>query len=138
MAPRTVSLVTYRISPSQRAHFAIFVPSSSNNDAGTIIHVVGAPMAGFQLEFKRHYAITLTQRPYMRYPIGQIDSKYLADDSDNIPITATLPIRDSTPKDAVEIAASQIPPPGISRNFMAPVNDVSQTKLFLRFYSLTQ
>jgi hypothetical protein len=33
--------------------------------------------------------------------------------------------KDSTPRGNIEIAASQVPTPGISQNFMAPVNDVS-------------
>lgn len=130
MAPRIVSLVAYRLSPNQRAHFAVFVPSASNNDFGSIIHVVGAPMAGFQLEFKRQYAITLTQRPYTREPIGQIDSQYLADDLFDTSTISSTPIRDSTPKCEIELVASQIPPPGISQNFMAPVNDVSNLGFF--------
>lgn len=32
---------------------------------------------------------------------------------------------DTTPQGNIEIAASQIPPPGINGNFLAPVNDVS-------------
>lgn len=136
MATRTVSLLTYRLTPTQRAHFAIFIPYASNDDVGTIIQVVGAPMAGFQLEFKRLYAIALTPQPYMRYPIGQIDSQFIADDPDNVPTAPTTPIIDSIPKSAVELAASHVRPPGISQNFMAPVNDVSRPLLFYFLFIL--
>lgn len=62
MASRTVSLIAYRNAATQRAHFAIFIPSAANQDLGTLIHVIGAPMAGYQLEFKRNYSLVLTQQ----------------------------------------------------------------------------
>lgn len=123
MAPRTVSLIAYRTASTQRAHFAIFVPSAVNQGVGTLIHVVGAPMAGYRLEFKRNYPVDLTQQPHTKYPIGQIDSQYIAD------ATNDTTSSDSTPKCAIELAASQVSPPGISQNFMAPVNDVSQVEI---------
>ena len=52
---RNLYLIKYRQASTQRAHFAIFVPSAANAQVGTLIHVVGAPMAGYQLEFKRNY-----------------------------------------------------------------------------------
>ncbi|KKZ68402.1 hypothetical protein EMCG_00171 [[Emmonsia] crescens] len=70
MAPRTASLVTYRSTPTERAHFAIFVPSATDDGQRTLIDVVGFPMAGFSLEFKRNYNPAATQRPHMMYRIG--------------------------------------------------------------------
>lgn len=119
MAPRTVSLIAYRNAATQRAHFAIFIPSPTNQDIGTLIHVIGAPMAGYQLEFNRNYSLVLTQQPHTRHVIGQIDSQYIVDAADD------AKSKDSTPKGAVELAASQVSPPGISQNFLAPINDVS-------------
>ncbi|KAK2791103.1 hypothetical protein FQN52_005059 [Onygenales sp. PD_12] len=122
MAPRDISLIAYRSTPTQRAHFAVFIPSASDPGVGTIIHVVGAPMAGYQLEFKRNYSPGSTQRAHTRYQIGQIDSQYIADAKDN---TSS---RDSTPKGAVELAASRVPPPAISQDFMAPVNNTTNRR----------
>ncbi|KAG5290135.1 hypothetical protein I7I48_09664 [Histoplasma ohiense] len=116
-APRTVSLILYRNAATQRAHFAIFIPSATNQGLGTLIHVIGAPMAGYQLEFKRNYSHALTQQPHTRYEIGQIDSQYIVDAAND------APSKDSTPKGAVELAAGQVPPPGISQNFLGPVDD---------------
>lgn len=124
MASRTISLVTFRNSAYQRAHFGIFIPSVTDQDVGTLIHVVGAPMAGYQLEFKRNYSLKDTQQQYTRYDIGQLDSQYIEDSAGG------ALIRDSVPKGAVEVAASQIPPPGISQNFLAPVNDVGKSGIF--------
>lgn len=61
MATRTVSLISFRNAPSQRAHFAIFIPSATDPKRGTLIHAVGAPMAGYVLQFKRNYSPVLTQ-----------------------------------------------------------------------------
>lgn len=124
MVSRTLSLISYRTASTQRAHFAIFVPSASDPDVGTLIHVVGAPMAGYQLEFKRNYSVALTQQPHTKYPIGQIDSQHIVDNANNTRSS------DSTPKGAIELTASQVPAPGISQNFMAPVNEVRQVEVF--------
>ncbi|QSS66056.1 hypothetical protein I7I51_06907 [Histoplasma capsulatum] len=124
MAPRNVSLIAYRNAASQRAHFAIFVPTASDQDRGTMIHVVGAPMAGYRLEFKRNYAINLTLQLYTRLAIGQIDSQHIVPDSDP---QAPL-VTDSSPKCAIEVAATQIPPPAISQNFLAPVNNTTNRR----------
>jgi hypothetical protein len=126
MVSRTVFLVSSRLVPSQRAHFAIFVPSAADPQTGTIIDVVGTPMMGYSLEFKRNYALAANQQHQTTTPIGEIDSQNLVDstnEQDSI---------DFTPRDNVEAVAARMAPPGISQNFMAPVNDVSfmHTSLF--------
>ena len=125
MAIRTVYLVSARNTPWQRAHFSIFVPSAgtANPALGTIIHVVGAPMAGYSLEFKRNYAPELSNEPHTMVPIGSVDESNIVDHA-----SADTTIY-STPRGNLEIAASRIPPPRISQNFMAPVNDVSEIDL---------
>ncbi|KAI2793095.1 hypothetical protein POX_b03143 [Penicillium oxalicum] len=117
MATRTIYLVSYRNTPSQRAHFAVFVPSAADPKRGTLIHAVGAPMAGYILEFKRNYSPDLTQRRHETFAIGQVHSSNIIDSTD------TAITKDSTPRGNIEIAASQVPTPGVSQNFMAPVND---------------
>lgn len=121
MASRTIHLISFRNISSQRAHFAIFVPSAADPKRGTLIHAVGAPMAGYILEFKRNYSPALTQRRHETFPIGQVHSSNIVDSTD------TAMTKDSTPRGNVEIAASQVPTPGISQNFMAPINDVSSS-----------
>lgn len=137
MATRTIYLISFRNSPSQRAHFAIFVPSAADPNRGTLIHAVGAPMAGYILEFKRNYSPAMTQQRHETFPIGQVYSSNIVDSVD------TAMTKDSTPRGNIEIAASQVPTPGISQNFMAPVNDVSPlvwllfVYLFFRTYCLS-
>ncbi|KAF9888162.1 hypothetical protein FE257_009157 [Aspergillus nanangensis] len=117
--PRTVYLLSCRPRPSQRAHFAIFVPSAPDPTKGTAIHVVGAPMAGFVLEFKRNYVPDEETEPHELVPVGQVHARDIVDSSS----PGGAMVRDNTPRGNIEIAASQIPPPRISENFMAPVND---------------
>lgn len=127
MATRKIYLISARNTPFQRAHFSIFVPSATNPDRGTKIHAVGAPMAGYVLEFKRNYNPSLD--PHDRtFPIGQVASSDIVDSPD------AAPSIDSTPRGKIELAAAQIPTPGINQNFMAPVDDVSEWAYILWKY----
>jgi hypothetical protein len=120
MATRTIYLISARNTSFQRAHFSIFVPSATNPDRGTKIHAVGAPMAGYVLEFKRNYNPSLEPHD-QTFPIGQVHSSDVVDSPD------AAPSIDSTPRGKIELAATQVPTPGINQNFMAPVNDVGNT-----------
>ena len=116
MSTRVLYLISFRQSARQRAHFAIWVPYANGKD-GTLIHVVGAPMAGFQLEFKRGYDPSATAQRLESFQIGQINSHHVHDWTGERS-------NDSTPRGNLETVASQIPPPRKSENFMAPVNEV--------------
>ena len=58
----TLYLISYRNVSSQCAHFVIWVPSAAQPEKGTLIHVVGAPMGGYKLEFKRNYRYAATRQ----------------------------------------------------------------------------
>lgn len=120
MAPRTIYLVSLRPSPRQRAHFAIWVPTAADPQVGSLINVVGAPVIGFSHEFKRGYDPTQTIQSCEMWPLGQVDSSHIVD----FPIAGRVVV-EQNPRGDLEIAATQVRPPGISANFMAPVNDVS-------------
>ncbi|OJI90981.1 hypothetical protein ABZX51_004481 [Aspergillus tubingensis] len=124
MPPRAIYLVTSRNSPSQRSHFSIFVPSVAFSNIGTSIHVVGAPMMGYQLEFKRNHALSSNEEPYETVLLGYVDSQHIT----GSPIESSSMFVDHTPRDDLEIAASQIPAPRVSENFMAPVNDTTNKR----------
>lgn len=115
---RNLYLIKYRYTSTQRAHFAIFVPSAANAHAGTLIHVVGSPMAGYQLEFKRNYNPSESQEPHTTVHIGEIGSQHVVDSAHG-PKT-----KDTTPNGNIEKAANEVRPPGISQNFMAPIDGV--------------
>ena len=116
-----LQLLFYRNSSRQRAHFAIFVPSGTDPDRGTVIQAVGAPMVGYRLEFERNYSPILTQRWHERYPIGEVSADNIVES------TSAHDGSDDKPRDELEREAIQVTPPRISENFRAPVNDVSNT-----------
>ncbi|KAF4770948.1 hypothetical protein N7455_005998 [Penicillium solitum] len=121
MATRTIYLISARNKSFQRAHFSIFVPSATNPDRETKIHAVGAPMAGYVLEFKRNYNPSLDPHD-QTFPIGQVHSSDIVDSPD------AAPSIDSTPRGKIELAATQIQTPGINQNFMTPVNDTANKR----------
>jgi len=116
MSTRVLYLISFRQSARQRAHFTIWVPYANGKD-GTLIHVIGAPMAWYQLEFKRKYDPSATARKHESFQIGQISSHLVHDWTGERS-------NDSTPRGNLETVASQIPPPRKNENFMAPVNEV--------------
>ena len=82
-------------------------------------------MTGYFLEFKRNYSPADTEEPHTVIPVGNVDSAYIVDSTTEEKRT------DYTPSGKLEIAASEVPTPGISENFLAPVNDVSSNFLEL-------
>lgn len=64
-----------------------------------------------------------TGDPHVSWPIGQVDSFHIVDWPSGVRAT------DTNPKGDLELAAIQVPAPGISENFMAPVNGVCSSKL---------
>ena len=84
---------------------------------GTLIHVVGAPMAGFSLEFKRAYDPATTKRIVQLVPIGRVAGEHIHE-YDGGPLTET------TARGPLERVATQVQPPRPSANFLEPVNDV--------------
>jgi hypothetical protein len=124
MSTRTLYLVIYPGQHGQRAHFGIWVPYGEDDPEGTVIHVVGTPMAGFSLEFKRKYDPAETSRSPNLVPIGSVLAQHVHVFQGKIR-------KDTTPRGNLELVAAQVQPPRASANFLAPVNDVSvrlQTK----------
>ncbi|PMD33309.1 hypothetical protein L207DRAFT_571503 [Hyaloscypha variabilis F] len=122
MDVRTLRLVSFRQSARMRAHFAIFVPSARDERIGTLIHVVGAPMAGYRLEFKRNYCPDASNQPHTVISIGQVYANHVVDSAND------LQSIDDRPNGDIEVAATQVPPPRISENFLQPVNDTTNRR----------
>ncbi|KAF2873989.1 hypothetical protein BDV95DRAFT_604205 [Massariosphaeria phaeospora] len=121
MATRTIFLIIYPGQPNQRAHFGVWVPYKEDGVEGTVIHVVGAPMAGFSLEFKRRYRPTETHRLTQLVAIGSVDVQYLHDFEGDMG-------SDTTPRGGIELVAAQVQPPRASVNFLEPVNDTTNRR----------
>ncbi|KAF3481784.1 uncharacterized protein GIQ15_04543 [Arthroderma uncinatum] len=122
MTSRPVHLLTSRASSAQRKHFGIFIPYTKHQQNGTVIHVVGAPMVGYKLEFKRNFSPSTAQPPHTNTLIGHVAVDLVADEGSDVD-SAGLKL-DYTPKGELEKIASQVPPPPISKNFMAPVDGI--------------
>ncbi|KAH7092036.1 hypothetical protein FB567DRAFT_588349 [Paraphoma chrysanthemicola] len=121
MSTRTVYLLIYPGQSGQRAHFAIWVPYEEGGSEGTVIHVVGAPMAGFSLQFKRCYNPADTRRLTNLVPIGSVVAQNVHDFQGGR-------VEDTTPRGNIELAAAQVQPPRASANFLAPVNDTTNRR----------
>ena len=85
---RPVYLTKFRRGP-QRAHFAIFIPNAAyvQNDPndrsksclGTLIHVVGALMAGYGHEFKRNYNCRDSQSLEKLVYLGTVNANHFTE-----------------------------------------------------------
>lgn len=126
MATREVYLATYRYSTAQRRHFAIFVPSVASHEVGTLINVVGAPMAGYQLEFRRNNRPMDNRELEELALLGHVPAAHIVDSTDFGIIV------ESTARDNLERVATQVPPPPMSQNFL-PLSTVS-VQSFLPHY----
>ncbi|KAJ5864160.1 uncharacterized protein N7529_006076 [Penicillium soppii] len=87
---RTVYLISARYSSSQRAHFSIFVPLAADSSVGTKIHVTGAPMVGYNPEFKRNYNPSLEKIDKI-YPIGEVPPCHIVDFLGDTPSVDSMP-----------------------------------------------
>ena len=116
MSTRTLYLLTTRTSSAQRSHFALWIPSTAKPKKGTSIDVVGTPLTGYGLDGHTDQGCSIV-------PIGEVDAVNTVDStggSDNGAPTTTNCI----PKGNIEIAASQVPPPGVSNSIFAAVKDL--------------
>lgn len=121
MSSRTLYLVVERGSARERAHFSVFLPYKGEGTTGTIIQVIGAPMVGYAMEFKRSHDLSQSIGIQKTFSLGQIGIEH-------VHIWTGGPSIDDVPRGNLEQAAAQLPPPRKNENFLAPVNDVSMRK----------
>ncbi|KAH7555252.1 hypothetical protein J3E72DRAFT_376639 [Bipolaris maydis] len=120
MPSRPIFLIIYAAPPGRRSHFSIWVPTTENARGGTIIHVVGAPMLGFSLEFKRDYKPDTTWRTIEMIPIGNVMDQHLHLSESNSE-ASDMPCND------IERAATQVQPPRANPNFLTTTSSDCQT-----------
>ncbi|KAF5852151.1 hypothetical protein GGP41_000884 [Bipolaris sorokiniana] len=118
MYTRTVFLIVYAAARVQRAHFSIWVPDAEGAQQGSRIHVVGNPMIGYFLEFKRDYEPLETKRVLQLIEIGPVLVQHLSEISSEA---------QDMPRNNLEMAATQIQPPRANPNFLTTTSSDSQT-----------
>ncbi|KAF2722518.1 hypothetical protein K431DRAFT_319683 [Polychaeton citri CBS 116435] len=64
MSNKQIYLLPFRPAANQRAHFSLYTTEDALPGSGLLIHVVGAPMAGFQLEVRESYNLAQTRQLY--------------------------------------------------------------------------
>lgn len=139
MSRREVYLAKTRISPTLRAHFAIFIPNENCDrpktdltidfwlrpSIGTIIHVVGEPaVAGFSFEVKRNFDTSTERFLQEMILLGSVDPMHLSGANNAIDITDDAVVRDREPKGRLEEVAALVTPPPGGQNIRIPVNGV--------------
>lgn len=132
MATRPLWLIKCRQSKAQRAHFALFIPHASDahkdpNDRvvecrGTVIHAVGAPMTGYKHEFKRNFDCRASPDLQEAIRIGSVSA------GEGFVRDAEVSSFDDNATGILDGEALRVRRPGVSQNFLAPVDDVSALK----------
>lgn len=81
MGPRILQLISERESTRQRAHFGILVAAANTPNKGTLIHVVGAPMMGYMLQFRRNFDPTddNNRKTCTAFPLCHVDETHVVD-----------------------------------------------------------
>ena len=109
--PRQVYLAVFS-NGSKPAHWAIYIPTTGQQQVGKTVHVTGNTATGFYLEFKRNHDPSEEGR-HLIIPLGEANEQYITD-------TAGEPSRDTTARDRFETTALTVPPPGRSPNPFDP------------------
>jgi len=73
---RELFLVVYHEKQKVPAHWSLFVPHKDGDVQGKIIHAVGSPFQGYQLEIKE-YDISKTKKRHEKISIGSIHDDWL-------------------------------------------------------------
>lgn len=132
MSQRSVYLLKYRLSASQRAHLGLFIPNAPDDRPqlvhnfrqapcrGTVIHVVGEPLfAGYALEFKRNYECSTSKTLDELVFLSLVDSSIVFNPTD---MKTFLP--EQTPRAPIEREATRVNPPPRGQNPRALVDGV--------------
>jgi hypothetical protein len=102
---RELFLVVYHEKKEVPAHWSMFIPHTNGGVTGKVIHAVGSPFTGYQLEIKE-YDISKTKKSHEKISIGSIDEGW-------------LPHLDSK--------AAGVKPPGVSKKPLDPFGVIQST-----------
>ncbi|TVY16349.1 hypothetical protein LARI1_G005348, partial [Lachnellula arida] len=113
---RQINLLVYPTRASKvngtRAHWALFIPSSTSSTQGTLIQVLGTPFTGYGLEFKRGYKLDDVKEKFSAFLLGEVEGRFVGEgDGEGTDIQA---------RDEVEREAKKVEVPGVSREPLNP------------------
>lgn len=131
MSTRPVYLAIFAQSPRMRNHFAIFVANEefahkdpndrSSSCRGTLIQVTGTPSDGFKHDFVRNFGTNDSMTLAKLVKLGPVATEH-------IPVPPSEEKRRETiARGNLDRVALQVPAPGVSEHFLAPVDGVSTT-----------
>lgn len=112
----------------------MFIPNATMPNVGTVIHVKGNLLGGFEHEFKRNYGPEYTTSVPRILDLGYVLASAVVD----YPASAAR-VTDTTPIDRLEEEALQVPAPGPSmrsasaRTNVPTVSFVSNEYLYLTY-----
>lgn len=109
---REVYLIRYPSHPF-KDHWGLWIPSTTNEHVGTIIHVEGDVRNGFTHGVKRSYDLREDSRAKRFDLLGRVPAGHVHDDSSSDGEIETF---DTDPRDDIERTALSIPAPGPSMN----------------------
>jgi len=75
---RTVYLVVYN-APIFPAHWGLWIPSSNDPGVGKLLHAEGDAATGFDIVFKRNYALDSTTRKYTLLQVAEVSDQHVVD-----------------------------------------------------------
>ena len=136
MTSRSVYLATYKSTPNQRSHFAVFIPNAASEKAdlgrqkfrdgectGNVIQVVGEPlMSGYALQFERNYDAQGSKTLWELLLLGRVASVDLFEPKDQVVAV------ESTPRAKLEHQAAKVAPPPKGQDLRAPVDGVCRNQ----------
>ncbi|KAF1943670.1 hypothetical protein EJ02DRAFT_433041 [Clathrospora elynae] len=105
---RTVYLVIYN-SPLFPAHWGLWIPSLNDPTVGKLLHAEGDAANGFEIVFKRNYALDATSRPHQSLPLAEVSDHHVVDVKGDGSRGS-----DSTAHDNLEQVLLSVPAPGAS------------------------
>ena len=76
MTSTPLNLIVYR-SPLFAAHWALFLPSSTNRKVGKRIHADGSPATGFEVILEPEYDLRECTQNYQIIELGEVKAEHV-------------------------------------------------------------
>lgn len=104
--------------PPFKDHWGLWLPSSKDENIGTVIEVQGGVHSGFEHDITRNYNYAASNRPSRLTFLGNVEDVHVLDppDGDDGDGDGGVEVHDTQARDEVERCALSIPPPGPSMN----------------------